>query len=288
MFDYGMTLEAVERNYGSVAEYNRVMAEEYEYDEFGNLVPRKYEEPTEEELAEEAKKHRIYERKLKVLSGTPSDFAVRLKKEIDELSPKKEDYPSNSNKYYYACREYSRAAGQKIIEEVNAHYSIELSKDVSPYRLPAGKFAISIEHEEYGRIYHYSVRTDSYETFKDIFRDLEYLDERPTMFFGREKSDTLILSNSSLGNLRYCDFVNYGLETYEEMDAEVIAFNKAEYEANKGNSRLYNRVCTENYFHPCQFHHYIGQIEKDDDKEYVYCDINSNCSKIGNLELPFD
>lgn len=289
MFDYGMTLEAVERNYGSVAEYNRVMAEEYEYDEFGNLVPREYEEPTEEELEAEAKEHRLYERKLKVLSGTPSEFAVALKKELDAFAPEKGEYPSNSNDYYYACREYSSKATLRIVDEINAHYGIELGRDVNPYRLPEGEFAISIDYHDFGRIYHYSVRGLSYEQFKAIFRDLHYLGKSPTMFLGRKgETNTLILSNSSLGSLRHADLVHYGFETYADMDAEVLAVNKAEYEAHKDKARLYNRVCTENYFHPCQFHHYIGQIEKDDDKEYVYCDINSNCSKIGNLELPFD
>ena len=279
MYDYE-TLESVERNFGSVAEYNRVMEEEYEWDpEVGTYVKRQYIEPTEEELAKEAKEHRIHERKIEVLSGTPSDFAVKLKKELDAIAPKRESYPSGSNEYYYDCRKYSSESTLRIVDEVNAHYGIDLSRDVSPYRLSEGEFAVSIEYHDYGRIYHYSVRDLTYGQFKAIFRDLKYLGKNPTMFLGREgEYNTLILSNSSLGSLRYYDFVHYGYETYADMDAEALAVNKAEYEAHKDKVRLYDRKCNPSLFKHCAYHHYIGQISEDDTTEYAYCEKGLTCT----------
>lgn len=277
MRDYGYSLESIERNYGSVAEYNRVMEEEYEYDEEGNLVPRQYEEPSEEELMQQAKEQRIYNRKLEVLSGKPSDFAVALKKEFDDNAPKKEDYSSND--YYYACRKYSSYRTKTVVKKIKEVYGIDLSSDVSPYRLPKGEFAVCIEDRIECPVKHYAARELTYEQFKAVFRDLRYLGENPTMFFGREgEGKTLILSNSSLGSLRYCDFLHYGLETREAMDAEALAINKAEFEANKAFAVVYDGKCKKDFFHECKFHHYIGQISADDMTEYSYCEIGHFCS----------
>lgn len=277
MRDYGYSLESIERNYGSVAEYNRVMEEEYEYDEEGNLVPRKYEEPSEEELKQQAKEQRFYNRKLKVLSGKPSDFAISLKKELDELAPKKEDYSGND--YYYACRDFSSHCTYEVIKGIKETYGVELSTEVSPYRLPKGEFAVCIEDRNASPVKHFSARGLSYEQFKAVFRDLRYLGENPTMFFGREgEYHTLILSNSSLGSLRYCDLLHYGLETREAMDAEAIAINKAEYDANKAFVTIYDGKCEKGFFHKCKYHHYIGQISADDMTEYSYCEIGHFCS----------
>lgn len=270
-------LARIEANYGCVAEYNRVMEEEYEYDEYGRLVPREYEEPSDEELERQARDSRIYERKLQVLSGVPSEFAVNLKKELNKLAPVRED--SNQNDYYYAQREYASTSTLRIIDEVEKYYGLKLSKETSPYRLPEGELAISIENVEFCQIFHYSVRGLSYEQFKALFTDLDYLRTYPTMFYGRKgDGNTLILSNSSLGALRYHDLVYYGFETREGMDEEAFAVNKAEYEAHKDNVRLYDGKCINGIFHVCDHYHYIGQISADDENEYYYCEKGKTCS----------
>lgn len=279
MYGYD-SLTAIERNYGSVAEYNRIMSEEMEYDpETGTYIPRKYEEPTEEELEREAKEQRINNRKIEALSGTPSAWAISLKKELDELAPKEEDYASNKNDYYYAYRGYSSHRTYEIVKGIKEEYGIDLSKDVSPYRLDKGEFGIEIEDRNQCPVVHYAARNLSYEQFKAIFRDLRFLDKSPTMFFGREgEYRTLILSNSSLGSLRYYDLWHYGLETIEAMDKEAITINRALYEANVDKVRLYDGECNKNMFKRCEHYRYIGQISADDSNEYCYCEIGSTCT----------
>jgi hypothetical protein len=272
-------LAYTERIYGSVAEYNRVMREEMEYDpELGTYVPRKEEEPSEEELAASAKESRLYNRKLKALDGIPSEFAIRLKKEFEEMAPKKEEY-ADQNAYYYACRDFSSNRTLTVVREFEHEYGAVLSRDISPYNLPEGEFAISIEHHDHGSIYHYSVRNLSYEDFKTLFRDLEYLGESPTMFYGRKgERNTLILSNSSLGDLRYNDLSWQGLEDRKAMDAEAVAINRALYEANRDKARPYDGKCIKSFFKKCEAFHYIGQIDENSDEEYCYCQDGCTCS----------
>ncbi len=280
MQDYGCSLEAIERNYGSVAEYQRVMYEEMEFDcEQGCYVPRKQYEPSEEELAREAKEQRLQNRKVEALCGTPSNWAINLKKELDRLAPAKEDYDSQTNDYYFACRQFSSKRTHLVVDGIKKEYGIILSKEVSPYNLPEGEFGVQIEDRNDSPVAHYSARGLTYEQFKTVFRDLRYLDKNPTMFFGRKgEHNTLILSNSSLGSLRYYDLWHYDLETVKAMDIEAIAINKAVYEANIDKVRLYDGQCIKSFFKRCAHYHYIGQISDDDDNEYCYCDIGSICS----------
>ena len=280
MRDYGCSLESIERNYGSVAEYNRVMTEEMEYDpELGRYVPIQRHEPSEEELEKEAREQRIYNRKIEALSGTPSEWAISLKKELKEIEPHREDYDPQTNDYYYACRGFSSHRTYAVLKGIKKAYGIILSKDVSPYRLNEGEFGVLIEDRNECPVVFYAARGLDYEQFKAVFRDLRYLDKNPTMFFGRKgEHKTLILSNSSLGSLRYHDLYYYGLDTKEAMNKEALAVNKALYEASIDKVRLYDGGCKRNMFKTCEHYHYIGQISPEDPNEYCYCEIGSTCS----------
>lgn len=273
-------LEQIESNFGSVPEYNRVMAEEMEFDPYlGCYVERKYEEPSEEELKAQAKEDRIHNRKIEVLGGKPTDFAISLKKELDKTRPNRTDFVENTNDYYCACRKYSSKTTLYIIEQISGQYNVEFSTEVNPYNLPKDEWAIEIEHQDCGYVKHYAIRGLTYHEFKIIFTDLRYLGKNPVMFYGREgEHNTLILSNSSLGSIRYYYMPHYGLESRDDMDAEAIAINKAVYEANIEKARLYDGRCVRGIFNRCENFHYIGQIDKDDSNEYCYCDTNRSCS----------
>lgn len=215
-------LSRIERNYGCVAEYIRCQSEKEQV----------YAEPTDEELDVEARKQEVLEKKLRVLSGEPSEWAKQLKERLSTSAPKKESF-DDSNKYVYACHDYSTFSTKTIIEEINKQYPINLSRD-SETLLPLS-FQVSIELHDCGRIYHYKTSNLNYEMFKDVFRDLHYLNERPTVYYKNnvpyEKfgdtydGHTLILSNCSLGSLRYFDFKRWGIETEESLSKELAVLN---------------------------------------------------------------
>ena len=134
-------LASIERNFGCIAEYNRVMVEEYEYDETGRLVPRKEYEPTEEEEFKWCLDIHLYKLKKKLLTGERSEFVLNLRKEWKEKEP--EDHSS------YKHSEWYKEMTLDIINKLCEHYGVKATEEYNDfYRVPYKKFAISVEYTD--------------------------------------------------------------------------------------------------------------------------------------------
>ena len=128
-------LDRIERVYGSVAEYNRVMSEEYEYDEFGNLVPREYTEPSEEEIQENQKILDDYRKFIDFLSGDASACAKKVSLDMSKTEPVKSTY-ANYNDYVYACHDWGYKRRIDIMQAMSTEYDVYFEEDVDIFELP--------------------------------------------------------------------------------------------------------------------------------------------------------
>ena len=95
-------LSRIESIYGCVAEYYRCKEEE----ECG------YYEPTEEEMEENRLSMAVYNEKIRILDGQPSDFILSLKREWEER--RKKEVPENPGIY-----DGQRFYKKKVIDVVN-------------------------------------------------------------------------------------------------------------------------------------------------------------------------
>ena len=196
-------LERIEAAYGSVAEYNRVMAEEYEYDEYGNLVPREEYEPTEEELQKMHEEHVDFQNMLKYLNGEIDEDSQKLYAEIYSHEPKREDF-DDYNKYVYASYDFGDYKHDKVVEFVEAKYGVKFDVNNNVFKMDIDKFGIEISKSDYGRVYHPALVNMDYDLFSRIFRDLHYFRMSPTFFYQRlDGKGDLYASNVSLGEIRY-------------------------------------------------------------------------------------
>ena len=172
-------LARVERIYGCVAEYNRCIEEETGY------------EPTETELEESERQYKEYCAKIEQLNGEPSEFIRNL---VDKWESTK---PDNDN--IYAGYEWSRKRTLNIMEEIRLYYGVQVDEEYDTfYRVPDGKFSISVEYSDVCQIHYKMVGNLSYEQFKAIYRDLWFARLHPSM-----KYKNMIRSNCSLGSLLY-------------------------------------------------------------------------------------
>ena len=196
-------LERIEAAYGSVAEYNRVMAEEYEYDEYGNLVPREEYEPTEEELQKMHEEHVDFQNMLKYLSGEIDEDSQKLYAEIYSHEPKREDF-NDYNDYVRAGYKFGDDKYDKVVEIVESKYGVKFDVNNKVFKMDIDKFGIEINHYDCGRVYHPAVINMNYDLFSRIFRDLHYFRMSPTFFYQRlDGKGDLYASNVSLGDIRY-------------------------------------------------------------------------------------
>lgn len=212
-------LARVERIYGCVAEYNRVMVEEQ--DEY---------EPSEAELQESAMQSDMYHEKIRLLNGKPSEFAVKLKEFWDDKEPSRskfEDY----NDYVRSGYDYAYRKFKNVIDKFEKYYNITFSDDDHNfYQTKDESFAISVEYTEHSMIKTKNLYNLDYMSFKNIFRDLYHVGLYPTMNY-RCNNESHILSNCSLGNLRIYDLLYLELETREGLDFELkrLGFNEEKF-----------------------------------------------------------
>lgn len=196
-------LERIEAAYGSVAEYNRVMSEEYEYDDYGNLVPREEYEPTEEELQKMHEEHVDFQNMLKYLNGDIDEDSQKLYTEIYSHEPKREDF-DDYNEYVRAGYKFGDDKYYKVVEFVEAKYGVKFDVHNNVYRMGIDKFGIEISWSDCGRVYHPALVNMDYDLFSRIFRDLHYFRMSPTFFYQRlDGKGDLYASNVSLGDIRY-------------------------------------------------------------------------------------
>lgn len=201
-------LTRIERIYGSVAEYNRVMEEE----------EGEYYEPSEEELLELAADQEVYNEKIRILNGAPSEPAVSLKKQWDAKKPAKTKEWNMTEVYKWQA--YSKERLFAVTKALCTHYGVDYQEDMSFYRIEADSFAIELEYTDSPYIKSWDINGLSYEAFKNLFRDFHYLGLSPVMNYCDKNGKNHIISNSSLGGLRISDLRRYGFETEESLEDE--------------------------------------------------------------------
>ena len=202
-------LSRIESIYGSVAEYNRVKWEE----------ENTY-EPTEEELEEDRISMEVYYAKIEKLNGEPSQFATDLIAEWNAKAPKEEDF-ADTNQYIYAGYDYAHDETLDMVSRTCKHYGLTADEAWNTFYQPEdGKFAISVEYHEHGRILSKNIGNLDLETFKTVFRDLHEMGLYPTMNY-RKNGKNNIVSNSSLGSIRYGYLTRWDVETEQAQNGEL-------------------------------------------------------------------
>lgn len=222
-------LARVEANWGSVAEYNRVMAEEMEYNPLtGRYEWAKPQEPTEDELYKEERDFYIHNAKIHALNGTPSGFAVELKNMWDGKKPQDPTWDMGIQKYNQLFRDGRKWSHDKrldVIAKLCEYYGVEYTDDGRDFYRKSeeyiGEFAIEVEYVEFGNILGKYICSLDYDTFKKLFRDLWYCECNPTMKYYNSIDYSKILSNSSLGSLIMYDLKWLGVETEESINAKL-------------------------------------------------------------------
>ena len=211
-------LARIEAAYGCVAEYNRVRLEE-EAEEYT---------PSEKEMLEQEVKDRVYGEKVRLLTGTPSDFAVKLDEEWKAKEPKRSDY-ADRNSCVYAGYGFCHDRTLAIMDAISSYYGEELTDKNEFYKTAPGTFAISVEYTEYGMIKNKDITNLTYDKFKEIYRDINYLFSYPSINYCNENGKNLILSGASLGSLRISDLKWAGVETEESLAKELgtLGFDEA-------------------------------------------------------------
>ncbi len=203
-------LARIERIYGCVQEYYRCMEEEGE-EEY---------KPTKEEKLESEKEMYLYDRKIEILNGKPSDFAVALNNEWEAKKPKDEsDDWKSYNRYCYAIREWGNDKTLDVTKRVCDYYKVEVDEEGRWETFyGSDNFAIEVEYEDYGCIKSKNIGNISYEIFQKVFRDLYCCGLRPVIKCGK-----MIRRNMSLGELKISDFAWDGIETEESLQTELLA-----------------------------------------------------------------
>ena len=222
-------LARVEANWGSVAEYNRVMSEEMEYNPLtGRYEWAKPQEPTEEEEYREERDYYIHNAKKSALNGKPSEFAVELNNSWDRKEPQRPDVDLSSreyNKWFYDVRDWAHDKRLDIFSKLCKYYGVECTDNGKDFYRKTeeyvGKFAIEVEYVEHGNILGKYIVCLDYEMFKNLFRDLWFCGCNPTMRYCSSIEHSKILSNSSLGGLIMYDLKWLGVETEESINATL-------------------------------------------------------------------
>ena len=190
-------LSRIEASYGCVPEYYRVMEEEREV------------EMTDKEAEKLRAEVESWNRRLKILNGIPSDFVMALKAEWDQKKPVSSGNWTMSD--VYAWQDYNREKLHDIGKRLCGHYGLMKKMDKPFYKdLKPGQFSIGVEYTKNCMVLTWSVCGLNYEQFKPLFRDLCAAGFSPAMKYCDKAGRIHIRSNSSLGSLRACDFVQFG------------------------------------------------------------------------------
>lgn len=222
-------LDRIEATYGSVAEYNRVMEEEYEYDDFGNMVPRKHWEPSEEEIERQQRELEEYNNLLDWLCGETDKDTEEFYQSLKEQEPKREDFGENGyNNYCNASYAYHEVKRDKVMEFIKNKYGLTFNEKVSQFHPEPGTFIISIDVTRSCHILHYSIRDLDYDTFARIFNDLYSL--RVSPFFSvqcKDMEDDMMASHVSLGEIRRNYIAGHdGFPTIKELEQQYKEYKE--------------------------------------------------------------
>ena len=194
--------------------------------------PFDYRDLTPEEEYKAGLDAKIYREKCKYLDGEPSEVAKVLKTYWDSKEPNRKDY-KEYNEYCHACYDYWKDKRPNVIVQLCAEHGLTTDNSWdSFYGVKPDTFGIDVEYTLCGEIKHLHFLKNEehldYETFKNVFRDLYYLDMYPTMCYQPkdESKNKLILSNCSLGGLRIYDLKLAGVETEESIEQALNGFDE--------------------------------------------------------------
>lgn len=99
-------------------------------------------------------------------------------------------------------------------------------------------FGIEVEiNNTFGQIESHVCKDLDYNTFCNVFRDLDYLGCSPKMWYKDSTKDyTYSRCNMSLGELRYFDFKNWGVEDKREINRELAGLPKNHFLMDKNDT----------------------------------------------------
>ena len=160
---------------------------------------------------------------IEILNGKPSDYFKKYKFEMDKRVPKEENYDSTKS-FITALRTNSYHELIDILKEIKKYYGVTFDEYSSTRDTSPDTFGIEVETINiFGEIQFYTCNNLDYNTFCNVFRDLDYLGYSPEMCYKDSTKDFLYLrSNMSLGELRYIDFIDWGIENRKDIDKELM------------------------------------------------------------------
>jgi len=215
-------LASIERNYGSVAEYNRVREEERQEREW-NALP----ESAKQSIEEQARARRDrFKKEVEALSIEPSDLVKSIKAEYDaeseELLRKKKSGELSYNEYVNAGYKHSDELIATAIPKIEELYGIKFEKGSQFGKSDPGKFSVSFEKSEFSQIFNYTASNLDKEQFMHIYTDMRELvgykafpcyrddkEHKPDIW--GHVNDKHYVSGLSLGELRKSYFDGWGV-----------------------------------------------------------------------------
>lgn len=160
---------------------------------------------------------------IEILNGNPSDYFKNHKIEMDKRVPKEENY-DNKNDFFVALRTTYYYENIYILKEIENHYGIMFDIDTDTRQTKPNTFGIEVEiNDIFGNIENQACKDLDYNTFCNVFRDLDYLGCNPKMWYKDNINNyTYSRCNMSLGELRYFDFIDWGIENRKDIDKELM------------------------------------------------------------------
>ena len=160
---------------------------------------------------------------IEILNGNPSDYFKNHKTEMDKRVPKEETY-DNENDFFAALRTTYYYENIYILKEIENHYGIMFDIDIDTRQTKPNTFGIEVEiNDIFGNIENQACKDLDYNTFCNVFRDLDYLGCNPKMWYKDNINNyTYSRCNMSLGELRYFDFIDWGIENKKDIDKELM------------------------------------------------------------------
>ncbi len=170
---------------------------------------------------------------IEILNGNPSDYFKNYKTEMDKRPLKKETY-DNKNDFLAVLR----AKNIRILRAIENYYGIMFDIDTDTRQTKPNTFGIEVEiNNTFGQIESHVCKDLDYNTFCNVFRDLEYLGCSPKMWYKDSTKDYVYSRcNMSLGELRYFDFADFGVEDKREINRELTGLSKNHFLMDKNDT----------------------------------------------------
>lgn len=170
---------------------------------------------------------------IEILNGNPSDYFKNYKTEMDKRPLKEETY-DNKNDFLAVLR----AKNIRILRAIENYYGIMFDIDTDTRQTKPNTFGIEVEiNNTFGQIESHVCKDLDYNTFCNVFRDLDYLGCSPKMWYKDSTKDyTYSRCNMSLGELRYFDFKNWGVEDKREINRELAGLPKNHFLMDKNDT----------------------------------------------------